>query len=133
VPLASFLGDVIETQQEALARQIDQQALLNVDVKSMVKAAWSLVQTPYQTSKEYNIWLLVTPIDILMTPLSGSGKRSQFSFGIKAYTETYVGESPKVDVNRELPNIKFVNYISSQFSVGLSGKIPCTEVNRLLE
>lgn len=132
VPLASFLGDVIESQQEQLAHQIDREALINVDIQSMVREAWMLIQTPYQVSKEYNIWLLVTPIDILMTPLSGSGKHSMFSFGIKAYTETYIGETPAANINRDLPNITFADSISSQFSVGLSSKIPCKEINRLL-
>lgn len=132
IPLASFLGEVIQVQQEEIARQIDRQALLNVDIKSLVKEAWTLIQTPYQVSSEYNVWLLVTPIDVLMTPLSGSGKSSAFSFGIKAYTETYIGETPEASVNRELPDITFTDSIPSQFSVGLSSKIPNEEVNRLL-
>ncbi len=133
MPLASLLTGVIEKQQDLLANQLDQEMKPNLDIKTEVQEAWTLIQSPYLISDEYQVWLKVTPEDILMTPLSGSGNTSEFSFGIKAYTETFIGEKPEAMINRELPQVTIVDSISSQFNIGLSGKIPTTEINRLLE
>jgi hypothetical protein len=132
MPLETLLAGVISDQQNLVAQQLDREMRPNLDIKAQVLEAWVMLQTPYQVSKEYNVWLKVSPVEILMTPLSGSGSSSGFSFGIKAYTETFIGEEPEKTINPDLPAITIVDSISSQFNIGLSSKIPNDEINRLL-
>jgi hypothetical protein len=132
MPLESLLSGIIEDQQDLMAQQLDHEMRPNLDIKSQVQEAWIMLQTPYLVSDEYNVWLTVSPVEILMTPLSGSGSSSGFSFGIKAFTETFIGAEPEKNINPDLPEITIVDSITSQFTIGLSGEIPTEEINRLL-
>jgi hypothetical protein len=132
MPLESLLKDIIDEQQNQIAKQLDQEVQPNLDIKSQIHEAWVMLQKPYKVSEEFNVWLKISPVEILMTPLSGSGHSSGFSFGIKAYTETFIGEEPDKTLNEQLPEITLVDSISSNFNIGLSAKIPREEINRLL-
>ncbi|MGK7395218.1 MAG: DUF4403 family protein [Candidatus Cyclobacteriaceae bacterium M3_2C_046] len=132
LPLSSMLSGVIVRQQDQIARQLDKEIEPNLEVKKYVQDAWVQMQTPYQISKEYNVWLKITPEEILMTDLKGGGANSYFSLGIKAFTETFIGKKPEGIINYNLPQITRVDTIPSQFNIGLSSEISHNQITELL-
>ena len=123
VPLASIVGNLIDQQQAQLTRLLDDGVRDKVDLKPFVQRAWTWMQNPLPVSQPYDTWLKVTPIEVLMTPLTGTGDRVRASLGIKAMTQTFVGEKPAGMVPTPVPNLTLVTEVPDDFRVGLSGEV----------
>jgi hypothetical protein len=132
IPLASIVGDIIDQQQERLAKMVDSQVQDKVDLKPFVQQAWTWMQNPVLISKEYDTWLKIVPTEILMTPLVGQGDRTRASIGIKAYTQTVVGQKPAVVPNTAIPNLTLVSQVPDDFQLGLSGEVSHQHATRLI-
>lgn len=132
LPLASMLSGIIEAQQDVIAENLDKEIQPNLHVKPYVQEAWTLIQQPYLLSEDFDVWLKVTPIDILMTDLKGRGRHTGFTMGIKAYTETFVGEKPETVLIADLPQMELVDSVPSEFNIGLSSKISHEQIAELL-
>lgn len=123
ISLDSFLGDIIDRQQDRIAKELDEQVQGKLDVKKYVQQAWRTVQQPILLSEAYNTWLRLSPTEVLMTPLSGNGKQIKAQIGIKGYTETIVGNKPDVTINNTLPPLQMVSNVPDSVTIGLSSAI----------
>ncbi|MES2731947.1 MAG: DUF4403 family protein [Bacteroidota bacterium] len=123
IPLASIVGDIIDQQQGQLATMVDREVKDKIDIKPFVQQAWTWMQNPIQLSKQYDTWLKIMPTEVIMTPFVGLGNRTRASLGIKAYTQTVIGQKPASTPNTTVPNLSIVSQVPDDFQVGLSGEI----------
>jgi len=123
IPLASIVGKIIDQQQERLSKMVDSQVQDKVDIKPFVQKAWTWMQNPVLISQAYHTWLKVVPTEILMTPLVGQGDRTRASLGIKAYTQTVVGQKPAAVPNTSIPNLTLVSQVPDDFQLGITGEV----------
>jgi hypothetical protein len=121
--VASFLDNTIEKQQARIAAQLDGQVAEKLDIKKYVQKAWNMVQEPFLLSEQYQTWLKVNPIEVLMTPLTVEGNLVKTMLGIKAYSQTISGLKPELSINRQLPPLQVVKQMPDAFSVGVSGQV----------
>jgi hypothetical protein len=123
IPLASIVGDIIDKQQVQLAAMVDREVKDKVDIKPFVQKAWTWMQNPIQISKQYDTWLKIMPTEVIMTPFVGLGDRTYASLGIKAYTQTVIGQKPAATPSTTIPNLTLVAQVPDDFQVGLSGEV----------
>jgi hypothetical protein len=123
ISVASFLDHVIDKQQANIATQLDRQVEQKLDVKKHVQKAWIALQKPLLVSDEYNTWLKVIPMEVLMTPVYVQGNVARAMLGIRAYSETVSGHKPQVAFNEKLPSLQVVKEIPDEVSIGVSGQI----------
>ncbi len=133
ISLASFVENLIDEQQELIAIEIDEQIKPYLNVKEYVQQAWNQMQQPMLVSEDYNVWLKVSPREIMMTPLKGYGNRSVIGVGIMAFTETFIGEKPETELNTKLPIIIKTDTIKNEFRIGMSSEISHESINKLLK
>lgn len=133
ISLASFVENLIDEQQTMIATEIDEQIKPYLNVEEYVQEAWNLMQEPMLVSEDYNVWLKISPQQIIMTPLKGYGNRSVIGVGIRAFTETFIGKKPAYQINKKLPQINMTDTIKNEFRIGMSSKISHKSINELLE
>ena len=133
ISLATFVEDLIDEQQGIIAQEIDKQIKPYLNIKEHVQQAWNQMQQPMLVSEDYNVWLKVSPQDIMMTPLKGYGNRSVLGVGIRAFTETFIGKKPTADLNSQLPLLVMTDTIKNEFRIGMSSVISHESINQLLK
>jgi hypothetical protein len=133
LPLASIADRIIDKQQDRLAQQIDQQVAQKLDIKKQVVQGWQLLQQPILLSRPYDIWLRIIPSELLMTPIRGQGKQARALLGVKAYTETSIGQKPEIAVNPVIPPLTIVDEIPDEVSIGLVGEVSHAYATKVLQ
>jgi len=94
--------------------------------------AWQLAHKPVLLSKEFDTWLVVSPREIVMTPLLAKDNVLRSVIGIKGYTQTVTSvNKPVVPPIPKLPNLTIVNKVPENFRVGLISLISYEEAARL--
>ncbi|WP_337040634.1 DUF4403 family protein [Emticicia sp. 17c] len=128
VPIDFIVGKIIDNNHSKFAKSIDDAVAKNLTIKPYVIQAWNAASQPYQVSEEYRTWVKITPLEIYMTPLITAGRNVRSALGLKAYTETIMGEHPNnpLPVNN-IPNLKLVSNIPNDFQVGLMSDVPFSE------
>ena len=132
IPITGIIEKVLDEQIPQVSKELDKYVGEKVEIKKYVQQAWIQMQTPYQVSQEYDTWLKVTPLEVLMTPIQGTGKSAGTRLGIRTFTETIVGEKPEVIVNDKLPPLKLVTSMADDFTIGLSSEISHKQAEKLL-
>lgn len=128
IPIAPIIGKIISNNHQTFASSIDDAVAKNIAIKPYVIQAWNMLKQPYQVSEEYRTWVRVEPLELLMTPLKTIGRNIKATIGLRAYTETIIGDKPvtKPPV-ANIPNLKTAATIPSEFQVMLVNNIPFSE------
>jgi hypothetical protein len=131
IPITKIVERIIDEQQPDIARIIDTQVKGKINLKPYVTQAWQQVQSPILLNQEYRTWLKITPQELQMTPLTNNGPNLKVSIGLKAITETIIGDKPVIDKLLAVPNLKTVPRIADDFEIALVGKISYQEAKKL--
>lgn len=131
IPITTIVEKIIDQQQPEIAKIIDDQVRGKINLKPYVTQAWQQVQAPILINDEYKTWLKITPQELQMTPITNKGANLRVGIGLKAITETVIGDKPLVDKLMAVPNLRVVPTISDDFEINLVGKISYGEAKRL--
>jgi len=131
IPITKIVERIIDEQQPDIARIIDTQVKGKINLKPYVTQAWQQVQSPILLNQEYRTWLKITPQELQMTPLTNNGPNLKVGIGLKAITETVIGDKPVIDKLLAVPNLKTVPRIADDFEIALVGKISYQEAKKL--
>ena len=132
IPVTTIVEKIIDEQLPVVAKLIDQQVASKVDIKPQMMEAWRNLQTPLLVNQEYEAWLKVTPLELLMTPFSAKGKSVKLTIGLKARTETILGKQPVVTINNTLPPLQIATMpVEEKFAVGLVAEVPYEHAKKL--
>lgn len=128
IPIAPIIGKIISNNHQTFASSIDDAVAKNIAIKPYVIQAWNMLKQPYQVSEEYRTWVRVEPLELIMTPLKTIGRNIKATIGLKAYTETIIGDKPAIKPPvANIPNLKTAATIPSEFQVMLVNNIPFSE------
>lgn len=132
LPLAAIAGKMINKQQDILAAQIDQQVEQKLDIKKQIVKGWHSLQQPLLLSGQHNVWLKIIPAEVLMTTVKGEGRQAKVVIGVKAYTETTIGQKPQKQTDQNLPSLQIKQHIPDSISIGLAAEVSHTQASQLL-
>jgi hypothetical protein len=123
IPLSPIVSRIVDDQQASIAQEVDKQVKQKIAIKKYVQQAWVLMQNPIRVSEQYDAWLKVTPLEVLMSPLQSDNQKIRALIGIKAYTETIIGQKPTQTPNAAIPALQIVNDIPDHCAIGLTGEV----------
>jgi len=131
IPLTTVVEKVIDYQLPEITKLIDDQVSKNLDIKPLVQSAWNTLQQPILLNKELDAWLKIRPHELVMTPLQTKGNNLRFALGLKAETETHIGNAPAKDAAGKIPNLKVASSINEAFQVSLTSLVSYATITRL--
>ena len=131
VPITGLVERIITQQQPDIARQMDAQLRQQLDLKPYIGQVWQLLRQPLLVSRAHDAWLRVTPLEIWMTPFTANGAMAQARIGIKARTETWLGQKAVAAGTPTVPPLRFSNQLADDFQLGLTGEIPHAAATRM--
>jgi hypothetical protein len=117
MPIAAIANITINALRKKINKAIDDAIIKNMDVKKMMTNVWQQTQQPMQVNKEYNVWLKVTPENILSTPMVAKNNHVYFNLGMNAIIETSVGKPLESNKQIVLPDYQYVSSIKPDFSI----------------
>jgi len=123
VPITGIVGRILDQEQPKIASQMDAHLKNQLNFKPIIQHLWQTLHQPVQVSQQYNVWLRVTPLEIWMTPLVANGQAATARIGIKAHTETLIGQKPAPVVTSTVLALQTNAQATDDFQLGLTGEI----------
>lgn len=132
LPVTWIVDAVLSGQNDFINKSIDDAVKEFVDLKELSKPAFLALAEPMNVSETYQTWFKVTPIEALFTQLHAVDNIVKISFGLKAYTETFIGPKPEMaNISKGVP-MKVVKELSEDFSLGVVAVMPYIIISEIL-
>jgi hypothetical protein len=132
LPIGNIVGKILNSKQEKLYATLDESISKNIEIKKNVLNAWNSAKQPYLLSAKYRTWLKITPQEIVMTPILCLGNKVKSTIGIKASTETVIGEKPNYSIDSAIPDLKIIPNVDNNFKVAILSEITYQEATKML-
>lgn len=132
LPVTWIVDAIINGQNDYINKTIDDAIKEYVDLKELSKPAFIALAEPINVSETYKTWFKVTPIEALFTQLNAVDNTIKISFGMKAYTETFIGPKPPIDDLAKGVPMKVVSQLAEDFSLGVVAVMPHTIISEIL-
>lgn len=127
IPITGLVSSKITENLGSISKAIDDNVSKNFIIKPYVIEAWNLIREPRMLSEEYRTWLVVTPTDIIMTPLDIQNGHIKANIGIKGFTQTIMGDKPIIKPIIDIPPLSLSNQVPQGFQIGIIGTLPYDE------
>lgn len=131
IPVAFVADKLIKAQEKVITQQIDDQIKSQVPVRKYVEEAWQSMHQPIQLYDDPITWLMITPKNILITPLKGDDKSLKAFIKVEAFTETQVGKKPVIKY-ANLPNVSYTNDHAGAFVITVVNGIDYEDASKVV-
>ena len=121
------------SSKSQIVNLIDEQIKSNFRLRQYVEEAWTQLQKPVMVSEVHNLWLLVQPEKMSMTPLVISNEKVESTLIIEAQSEIFVGEMPTASINDSLPLFNYAQVGSEDFEIKFRSEIPYQEAEVMVK
>jgi hypothetical protein len=119
----SIVEGFTQPVQKLLSDLISQKINDMFSLKSQVASVWNTAYKPVLLDKNYNAWLKLTPLEVMLYPLNAQNNRVKLSVGISTFAEMVVGPEPAGQPALPLPNLKLVNTFDKGFRISLNADL----------
>lgn len=131
VPVTSIADYALTRFDHLISEQIDKVLAQSIDLKKYVSQSWIAVQKPRMVSAENNLWIRISPKDILVTPFSTSGNKINMAIALYAQIESFMGAEPKPNSPEILPEFKYVNRPAQQFNLNIAADVTFDKISEM--
>ncbi len=119
----SIVEGITQPVQRVLSDLVAQKINNLIPLKIQVAKVWNTAQRPIMLDKNHNVWLKLTPREVLLYPLSAQNNTVRLSVGISTFAELVVGTEPAPQPLLPLPNLKLVKTFDKTFRVALNADL----------
>jgi hypothetical protein len=119
----SIVEGITQPVQKVLSDLIAQKINDMIPLKSQIAKVWNTLQKPILLDKNYNAWLKLAPLEVMLYPLYAQNNMLRLGVGISAFAELAVGKEPPAQPLLPLPNLKLVNTFDKAFRIVLSADL----------
>lgn len=123
IPVTPIADLVLSLFDKKINEQIDKTLSDAVDLKKYVSQIWDEVQKPILMSEENQLWLRITPKDILVSPFVTKGNKLNLSIGLYTQLESFMGVQPPTNARVELPQFRNILRQPQQFNLNIGAEI----------
>ena len=126
-PIADFIVSKQSGIINDLGKMIDNAMAKGANAKDIITPIWTQLQTPTEITipdMPQKLWLRFNPSDIYITQITGKGSHISAIIGIRAITETFIGDKPQPQKLKPLPNFKTQDTKDSTFTINLYAELP---------
>jgi uncharacterized protein DUF4403 len=115
----SIVEGVAQPVQKVLSDLISWKLNEMFPLKNQIAKVWNTAYKPVLVDKNYSAWLKLTPLEIMLFPLSAQNNKVRLSVGINSYADLVVGPEPAPQSPAPLPNLKLVSNFDRSFRIAL--------------
>src|SRR6185369_10847890 len=115
----SIVEGIAQPVQKVLSDLISWKLNDMFPLKSQIAKVWNTAYKPVLVDKNYSAWLKLTPLEIMLFPLSAQNNKVRLSVGINSYADLVVGPAPEPQTPAPLPNLKLVSNFDRSFRIAL--------------
>ena len=119
----SIVEGITQPVQKVLSDLMAQKINDLIPLKAQVAKVWNTAQKPVLLDKSYNAWLKLTPLEVILYPLSARNNRVRLSVGISTFAELVVGPEPAVQPLLPLPNLKLATTFDKTFRIAMNADL----------
>jgi hypothetical protein len=105
VPITYIINPTLSIFKSKISKKIDEAIDKTCDFKPYVLDILETMSTPFETSKEYETWFKLVPIEVYNTNAFLKNNTVNMDLGLKCNMQTLVGQMPKKGFDRN--NIGF--------------------------
>lgn len=132
VPVQWIVNKILDKQEDKVDAYIDELIEEYVDLEEIVQPAFQALSTPINISEAYDSWFTMEPIKAFSTPLTFQNESLIMTFGIEAYTETFVGE-PSAPDSVEVVPLSISEQLDEGFNLQLVTIMPFDKASVVLD
>lgn len=134
IPITTFVEKSLKVEQEKFCKTMDEMMAKQLNFQNYALLAWNQFTQPFHVNEEYNTWLKITPLNVNVTPLKFFRDEIQTTFGIDAYSETFVGQKPENGLPiSKVANFNTIPMISEKFLLQTTANIPFSEATSIAQ
>jgi hypothetical protein len=123
-----FVAPVVEDQLGGAAKIIDKNTPAMTNIKPRAEQIWTALQTPYELAPR--TWLMMEPMDIALTPITGSGSIATSTLSMRTQTRVIVGEKPAT-TRKPLPKLRVAPAAANGVRVPFDLELPYEDASRI--
>jgi len=131
VPVKLIADYALKESQQMITGQIDQSLSQMVELKKYAGMAWSEMQKPMLLSEENNLWLRITPKDVLLSPFETKGQKLNLTLSLQALIESYFGAKPEAAKPVALPAFKMSKQQPGEFNLNVATDATFEKISEL--
>lgn len=131
VPVTPIANIALQKSQKVISDQIDGALAQMVDLKKYVDMAWTEAQKPMQVSTENNIWVRITPKDVLVSPFTTSGQKLNVAISLQAQIESFMGVKPDQNKPSALPAFKMATTQPKEFNLNIAADATYDKISEM--
>lgn len=131
VPVTTIASYALAQVDHVITAEIDKALAQSVDLKKYVSMAWDEVQKPRLVNPENNVWIRVTPKDVLVSPFTTAGSKLNMSIALFANIESVMGSKPATGSKVPLPAFRYVARPASQFNLNIATDVTFDKISEM--
>jgi hypothetical protein len=120
VPVTPIANYALKESQKMITEQIDLALAEYVNLKQYAALAWTEMQKPVLLSQENNLWLKISPKDVLLSPFQSQGSKLKVTLSLQALIESFMGVKPDAGKVFALPAFKTSLKPAQDFNLNIS-------------
>lgn len=132
IPITYIINPTLSIFKGKVAKKIDEAISKSCDFKPYVLDVLETMSTPIETSKEYETWFKMIPIEVYVTDAVLKKNNITMNLGLKCNMQTIVGQQPKKEINRDNISFKPVTKIPSQTNATIAAISTYESASRIM-
>lgn len=100
VPITYIINPTLSIFKSKMAKKIDEAIEKSCDFKPYVLQVLEKISTPFETSKEFETWFKVAPLEVYVTDAVLLKSKINMNLGMKCNMQTMVGQQPVNSFNK---------------------------------
>lgn len=133
VPVSPIANYALSRFDKLITDEIDLALAEAANIEKYISLIWTMTQTPFQLSEEYNTWVRITPSDVYLTPFKSVEQKLNLGVSLYARIESFVGVQPQQLEVVPLPEFKYVQRPPQQFNINLAVDATFEKISELAE
>ena len=132
LPVTAIADAAIRGQQAYIESEIDKAVIEFVDLKEHLSTVIKSLYEPILLSETYKTWFRIEPLEFYTSQINTMKGIMNISLGLKAYTETFIGPKPPSVDTSFFPQMRVMDKMPEEFSVGLVSFVKYEDAAQLL-
>ncbi|MBL7885596.1 MAG: DUF4403 family protein [Flavobacterium sp.] len=132
VPITYILTPTLSIFKDKIAKKIDDAIDKTCDFKPYVLDVLETVSAPIETSKAYETWFKMVPIEVYNTDAIFKNGKVSLDLGLKCNMQTLVGQMPKSGFNRESIAFKPVSKMPNKTTATIAAVSTYESASRIM-
>lgn len=132
VPITYIINPTLSIFKAKIAKKIDDAIEKSCDFKPYVLKVLEQISTPFETSKEYETWFKVMPVEVYVTDAVLQKGKVGMNLGMKCNMQTMVGQQPKNSFNKDAVVFKAVTKIPEKTTATIAAISSFESASRII-